>query len=122
MLAPVLATGCTAVVVSSAERPLPAVTLSEVLATSDVPGGAVNVLTGRASELGSWLASHEDVNAIDPTGADSADRVELAREAAGTVKRMLDVPDEEPDWTRRPGLGRLRTYLEPKTVWHPMGV
>ena len=56
------------------------------------------------------------------TGADSADRVELAREAAGTVKRMLDVPDEEPDWTRRPGLGRLRTYLEPKTVWHPMGV
>ncbi len=122
VLAPVLATGCTAVVVSSAERPLPAVTLSEVLATSDVPGGAVNVLTGRASELGSWLASHEDVNAIDPTGADSADRVELAREAAGTVKRMLDVPDEEPDWTRRPGLGRLRTYLEPKTVWHPMGV
>ena len=88
----------------------------------DVPGGAVNVLTGRASELGSWLASHEDVDAIDPTGADSADRVELAREAAGTVKRVLDVPDEEPDWTRRPGLGRLRTYLEPKTVWHPMGV
>ncbi|EIE97569.1 aldehyde dehydrogenase family protein [Saccharomonospora glauca] len=122
VVAPVLATGCTAVVVSSAERPLPAVTLSEVLATSDVPGGVVNVLTGRAAELGPWLASHADVNAIDPTGADPADRVEIAREAAGTVKRVLDVPDEEPDWTARPGLGRLRTYLEPKTVWHPMGV
>ncbi len=122
VLAPVLATGCTAVVVSSAERPLPAVTLSEVLATSDVPGGVVNVLTGKAGELGPWLASHADVNAIDPTGAGPTGRVEIAREAAGTVKRVLDVPDEEPDWTQRPGLGRLRTYLEPKTVWHPMGV
>lgn len=122
VVAPVLATGCTAVVVSSAERPLPAITLSEVLATSDVPGGVVNVLTGRALELGPWLATHADVNAIDPTGAGPTDRVEIAREAAGTVKRVLDVPDEEPDWTRQPGLGRLRTYLEPKTVWHPMGV
>ncbi len=122
VLAPVLATGCTAVVVSSAERPLPAITLSEVLATSDVPGGVVNMLTGKASELGPWLASHEDVNAIDPTGTDPTDRVEIAREAAGTVKRVLDTSDEEPDWTRLPGLGRLRTYLEPKTVWHPMGV
>ncbi|WP_197322301.1 aldehyde dehydrogenase [Saccharomonospora sp. NB11] len=121
-VAPVLATGCTAVVVSSAERPLPAITLSEVLATSDVPGGVVNMLTGRAAELGTWLASHADVNAVDPTGADAAGRVEIAREAAGTVKRVLDVPDGEPDWTARPGVGRLRAYLEPKTVWHPMGV
>lgn len=122
VVAPVLATGCSAVVVSSAERPLPAITLSEVLATSDVPGGVVNMLTGRAAELGTWLASHADVNAVDPTGADSAGRVEIAREAAGTVKRVLEVPEGEPDWTSRPGLGRLRAYLEPKTVWHPMGV
>ncbi|WIV58592.1 aldehyde dehydrogenase family protein [Amycolatopsis nalaikhensis] len=122
VLAPVLATGSTAVVVSSAERPLPAITLSEVLATSDVPGGVANILTGRASELGSWLASHGDVNALDPTGAAPEDRPELAREAAGTVKRVLTVPESEPDWTAAPDLSRLRRYLEAKTVWHPLGV
>jgi len=120
VLAPVLATGCTAVMVSSAERPLPAITLSEVLATSDLPGGVANILTGYAAELGPWLASHGDVNAIDPTGAE--DRAALAREAAGTVKRVLSVPAEEPDWTQRPDIARLRRYLEAKTVWHPMGV
>jgi len=120
VLAPALATGCTAVVVSSAERPLPAITLSEVLATSDVPAGVANVLTGRAAELGPWLASHADVNALDPTGA--PDRAELARAAADTVKRVLPVPTGEPDWTQRPDIARLRRYLEAKTVWHPMGV
>ncbi|GHG17599.1 MULTISPECIES: aldehyde dehydrogenase family protein [Amycolatopsis] len=122
VLAPVLATGSTAVVVSSAERPLPAITLSEVLATSDVPGGVANILTGRAAELGPWLASHGDVNALDPTGAAPADRVDLAREAANTVKRVLTVPEAEPDWTTAPDLTRLRRYLEAKTVWHPLGV
>ncbi|WP_329071387.1 aldehyde dehydrogenase family protein [Amycolatopsis sp. NBC_01480] len=122
VLAPVLATGSTAVVVSSAERPLPAITLSEVLATSDLPGGVANILTGQAAELGPWLASHGDVNALDPTGASPADRVKLAQEAAGTVKRVLTVPDAEPDWTVRPDLSRLRPYLETKTVWHPIGV
>lgn len=122
VLAPVLATGCTAVVVSSAARPLPAIALAEVLATSDVPGGVANLLTGQASELGPWLASHADVNALDPTGADAEQRVELARAAADTVKRVLRLPEREPDWTTPPGLARLRTYLEDKTVWHPMGV
>ncbi|UOZ09837.1 aldehyde dehydrogenase family protein [Amycolatopsis sp. WQ 127309] len=122
VLAPVLATGSTAVVVSSAERPLPAITLSEVLATSDVPGGVANILTGQAAELGSWLASHGDVNALDPTGAAAADRPGLAREAANTVKRVLTVPESEPDWTVAPDLSRLRRYLEAKTVWHPLGV
>ncbi|MEV4148351.1 aldehyde dehydrogenase family protein [Amycolatopsis sp. NPDC049691] len=122
VLAPVLATGSTAVVVSSAERPLPAITLSEVLATSDVPGGVANILTGRAAELGPWLASHGDVNALDPTGASPEDRVELAREAANTVKRVLTVPSAEPDWTAAPDITRLRRYLEAKTVWHPLGV
>ncbi len=122
VLAPVLATGSTAVVVSSAERPLPAITLSEVLATSDLPGGVANILTGRASELGSWLASHADVNALDPTGAEPSARADLAREAAGTVKRVLTVPDAEPDWTADADIARLRRYLEAKTVWHPLGV
>ncbi|GAA1249505.1 aldehyde dehydrogenase family protein [Prauserella halophila] len=121
VLAPVVATGCTAVVVSSAERPLPAITLSEVLATADVPGGVVNVLTGRADELGPWLASHADVNAIDPTGASREARVDLAQRASNTVKRVLTVPADEPDWTRRPDISRLRRYLEAKTVWHPKG-
>ncbi|HET6288244.1 MAG TPA: aldehyde dehydrogenase family protein [Amycolatopsis sp.] len=122
VLAPVLATGSTAVVVSSADRPLPAITLSEVLATSDLPGGVANILTGRASELGSWLASHGDVNALDPTGAEPAARADLARDAAGTVKRVLTVPDVEPDWTADADIARLRRYLEAKTVWHPLGV
>ncbi|SFW44374.1 aldehyde dehydrogenase family protein [Amycolatopsis australiensis] len=122
VLAPVLATGSTAVVVSSAERPLPAITLSEVLATSDVPAGVANILTGRASELGPWLASHADVNALDPTGAAPQDRPGLTREAANTVKRVLTVPEAEPDWTAAPDLTRLRRYLEAKTVWHPLGV
>jgi acyl-CoA reductase-like NAD-dependent aldehyde dehydrogenase len=120
VLAPVLATGCTAVVVSSEQRPLPAITLSEVLATADLPGGVANILTGRAAELGPWLAGHGDVDALDPTGAE--DRTALAQEAAGTVKRVLPVAPEEPDWARRPDLSRLRGYLEAKTVWHPMGV
>ena len=67
--APVLAGGNTAVLVTSKERPLPAVTLGEVLATSDVPGGVVNVLTGDAAEIGPWLAEHADVDAIDLCGA-----------------------------------------------------
>jgi acyl-CoA reductase-like NAD-dependent aldehyde dehydrogenase len=122
VLAPVLATGCTAVVVTSADRPLPAVTLAEVLATSDVPGGVVNLLTGRAEELAPWLASHADVNALDLTGVEPSARGELARAAADTVKRLVRVPDQEPDWIATPGLERLRPYLEDKTVWHPMGV
>jgi acyl-CoA reductase-like NAD-dependent aldehyde dehydrogenase len=109
-------------VVSSAERPLPAVTLAEVLATSDMPAGAANLLTGSAAELGPWLASHADVNAIDSTGAAADDRPGLARQAADSVKRVLAVPADEPDWAARPGLARLRWLLEAKTVWHPQGV
>ncbi|MGY1805559.1 aldehyde dehydrogenase family protein [Blastococcus sp. SYSU D00922] len=122
VLAPVLAGGNTAVVVTSEERPLPAVTLAEVLATSDVPGGVVNVLTGDADELGPWLAEHADVDAIDLTGASPRRAMEFEREAAGTVKRVLRAPAQEPDWTADPGLSRMTPFLETKTVWHPMGV
>ena len=122
VLAPVLAGGNTAVVVTSRGRPLPAVTLAEVLATSDVPGGVVNVLTGDAAELGPWLAEHADVDAIDLTGAPADRAMELEREAAGTVKRVVRPPAAEPDWTGDPGLSRMTPFLETKTVWHPMGV
>ena len=120
VVAPVLVTGCTAVVVASESRPLPAVTLSEVLATSDVPGGVVNVLTGRTAEVAPWLASHMDVNAIDLTGCDPTSAVDLEVAGADNLKRVLR-PHAE-DWAATPGLERMRAVLETKTVWHPIGV
>jgi acyl-CoA reductase-like NAD-dependent aldehyde dehydrogenase len=122
VVAPVLAAGNTCVVVASQNRPLPAITLSEVLATSDVPGGVVNTLTGRTAELAPWLAGHGDVNALDLTGAAAGQRADLARAAAGTVKRVLRVQATEPDWTATPDITRLRAFVEAKTVWHPVGV
>jgi acyl-CoA reductase-like NAD-dependent aldehyde dehydrogenase len=121
VVAPVICTGNTVVVATSQDRPLPAVTLSEVLATSDLPGGVVNVLTGRTAELAPWLAAHAEVNALDLVGAPAAIRTDLEQAAAGTVKRVVRAPDSEPDWTREPDLRRLRAFLESKTVWHPMG-
>jgi acyl-CoA reductase-like NAD-dependent aldehyde dehydrogenase len=122
VLAPVVATGNTCVVVASTARPLPAVTLSEVLATSDVPDGVVNLLTGATAELAPWLAAHRDVNAIDLTGADPGQAVELEQAAAENVKRVLPAPAGEPDWTADPGIRRLSAFLETKTVWHPVGI
>jgi acyl-CoA reductase-like NAD-dependent aldehyde dehydrogenase len=122
VVAPVICSGNTAVVVASQDRPLPAVTLSEVLVTSDLPGGVVNVLTGRTAELAPWLATHAEVNALDLTGAPSAIRTDLERAAAGTVKRVLRGGASELDWTRVPDLRRLRAFIEVKTMWHPMGV
>jgi acyl-CoA reductase-like NAD-dependent aldehyde dehydrogenase len=122
VLAPVIATGNTAVLVAGSRRPLPAVTLGEVLATSDVPPGVVNILTGQATELGPWLASHADVNALDLVGAGQEQLTELERAAADTVKRVLPAPEREPDWTQAQDIRRLRTYTEAKTVWHPTGI
>ncbi len=122
VVAPAIATGNSAVVVASQDRPLPAITLSEVLATSDVPGGVVNILTGRTAELAPWLASHADVNALDLVGAPESMTAELERTAANTVKRVLRAKPTEPDWTAVPDISRLRAFLETKTVWHPMGV
>ena len=119
VLAPVIASGNTAVVVASADRPLPAITLSETLATSDVPGGVVNVLTGYPAELAPWLASHADVNALDLTGMTGPARAELAKSAADTVKRVFHT--DETDWSARPDIRRLCAFVERKTVWHPTG-
>jgi acyl-CoA reductase-like NAD-dependent aldehyde dehydrogenase len=124
VVAPVVVTGNTVVVAASHQRPLPAVTLSEVLATADVPGGVVNVLTGALADTVPTLASHLDVNALDLTGLagehDTARNLEI--EAAENLKRVLRAPETEPDWTLTPGLERLTAYLETKTVWHPIGV
>jgi hypothetical protein len=91
-----------------------------VLATSDVPGGVINVLTGRTAEVAPWLASHMDVNAIDLTGASGPLADELAVAAAENLKRVFRPGDE--DWAQPPGLKRMLAYLETKTVWHPTGI
>jgi acyl-CoA reductase-like NAD-dependent aldehyde dehydrogenase len=121
VLAPVIVSGNACVLLASEERPLAAVTLAEVLATSDVPGGVVNVLTGRVAEVTPWLAAHMDVNAIDVAGVDDAElRRGLEIAAADNVKRVRR-PDTD-DWSADPGLARVRSFLETKTVWHPIGV
>ena len=96
-----------------------------MLATSDVPGGVVNILTGRVEELAPVLAAHMDVNALDVTGIGAGSRgevAELQRFAADNIKRVFWPPDSALDWSADPGLSRLRAFVEIKTVWHPMGV
>jgi acyl-CoA reductase-like NAD-dependent aldehyde dehydrogenase len=119
-LAPAIVSGNTCVVVASERLPLPAVTLAEVLATSDVPGGVVNILTGRVAEIAPWLASHMDVNAIDVTGAPGGLADDMAVAAADNLKRVVRIPAS--DWTAEPGIERMVAYLETKTVWHPVGL
>jgi acyl-CoA reductase-like NAD-dependent aldehyde dehydrogenase len=114
-LAPAIVGGNAAVVVASESSPLSAVELAEVLATSDVPGGVVNILTGRRDELAPVLAGHMDVNAIDLAGADG-EVAELERLAADNVKRVVrGQPDGQSPWD-------VAAFLELKTVWHPIGV
>lgn len=120
VVAPVLATGNTVVVIASSDRPLPAVSLSEALATSDLPGGVLNLLTGSVAELAPWLAGHRDVNGIDLTGVDPAARIPLAQAAADNVKRVYAPGPYDP--AAEPGTARLAAFTETKTVWHPMGV
>ena len=97
-----------------------------MLATSDLPAGVVNMLTGSADELAPWLASHMDVNAIDLCGASPSSVTDLERAAADNLKRVVrrpfDEQEQEPDWLRDPGLQRMLAFLETKTVWHPIGV
>lgn len=122
VLAPVIVTGNTAVIVASEGAPLPAVTLAEVLATSDVPGGVVNILTGRTEELAPVLAAHLDVNALDLCGMAPQRSADLERLAADSVKRVLPAPAAEPDWSTEADTRRLLAFLETKTVWHPLGL
>ncbi|MBL1088729.1 aldehyde dehydrogenase family protein [Streptomyces sp. NPDC001739] len=120
VIAPAVVTGNTVVVVASEKSPLPALSLGEVLATSDLPGGVVNVLSGRTAEIAAPLAAHQDVNALDLAGADAGLAKELETAAADNLKRVLRPRTE--DWSADPGTDRLLAFLETKTVWHPMGV
>ncbi|MFF0446915.1 aldehyde dehydrogenase family protein [Streptomyces sp. NPDC004609] len=119
VIAPVIATGNTAVVVAGERHPLPALSLAEVLATSDLPGGVVNILSGRTAEIAAPLAAHQDVNAVDLTGADGDLAKELEIAAADNMKRVLR--PQPVDWAADPGTARLTAFLETKTVWHPTG-
>ena len=121
VIAPVITTGNTCVVVASEKYPLVAITLAEVMATSDLPGGVVNILTGSVAEIAPWLADHLDVNGLDLTGvADPALATDLEARAAINLKRVRR-PEAE-DLLASPPLSRMTQFLETKTVWHPMGV
>jgi acyl-CoA reductase-like NAD-dependent aldehyde dehydrogenase len=114
VVAPAILSGNTVVVIASQNAPLTAISLAEVLATSDVPGGVVNILTGSPAEMGPWLAGHADVNAIDLAGAAELDWVELQIMAADTLKRVLAPESGIP----APSLERIVALTETKTVWH----
>lgn len=118
VVAPALVAGNTVIVIANERSPLAAITLSEVLATSDVPGGVVNVLTGSPAEIAPWLASHADVNAIDLAGAGSLEWVDLQIAAAETLKRVLPPEPGVPALS----LERITFFTETKTVWHTKGL
>ena len=114
-IAPAIVGGNAAIAVASEAHPVAAIELAEALATSDLPGGTVNILTGFRDELAPWLAGHMDVNAIDLTGADGA-TAELERMAAENVKRVVrSTADAQSPW-------EVEAFLELKTVWHPIGL
>ena len=114
-LAPVIASGNTAVLIASEINPLPAITLAEVIATSDVPAGVVNILTGKKSELIPWLASHMEVDGIDISGADKKLDGEIKRAGTENLKRIYRFDKEV-------SLKRILSFMEYKTVWHPIGI
>ncbi len=120
VLAPIIVSGNSAIILASEVQPIVAITLAEVLDSSDVPAGAVNILTGSAAEILPWLASHADVNALDLSAvSDEELAVNLEREAAGTLKRVQRFTAPAFD---TPSLQQMIAFLEIKTVWHPMGL
>ena len=114
-LAPVLAGGNSAILIASENYPLPAITLSEALATSDVPGGVVNILTGKSAELAPWVGSHMEIDGVDVAGLSKKQEEELKLVGADNLKRIFRFnPDNHPE--------RILSFMEQKTVWHPIGI
>ena len=113
--APVIASGNSAVLIASESYPLPAITLSEVLATSDVPGGVVNILTGKITELAPWVGSHMEIDGVDVAGLSKKQEEELKLVGADNLKRIFRFsPTNHPE--------RILSFMEQKTVWHPIGL
>jgi acyl-CoA reductase-like NAD-dependent aldehyde dehydrogenase len=120
-LAPAIVSGNTAIVLASERSPLPAVSLAEVLATSDVPGGVVNILTGLTTELVPWLAGHMDVNAVDVTGVPEELLAHVEELAAENLKRVHRASGTDPFSDEAQSPYEITALMEFKTVWHPMG-
>lgn len=114
-LAPVLAGGNTAIVIASEKYPLSAITLSEALGTSDLPGGVVNILTGSCAELAPWVGSHMDIDGIDASGLSTAQEKDLRISGADNLKRIFRFKEAKSPQ-------RVLSFMENKTVWHPIGV
>jgi len=114
-LAPVLAGGNSAILIASESYPLPAITLGEVIATSDVPGGVVNILTGKASELLPWVGSHMEIDGVDVAGLNKKQEDEIKLVGADNLKRISRfTPGNHPE--------RILSFMEHKTIWHPIGI
>lgn len=114
-LAPVLAGGNSAILIASESCPLPAITLGEVIATSDVPGGVVNILTGKASELLPWVGSHMEIDGVDVAGLNKKQEDEIKLVGADNLKRISRfAPGNHPE--------RILSFMEHKTIWHPIGI
>ena len=114
-LAPALAGGNSAILIASESFPLPAITLGEVIATSDVPGGVVNILTGKASELLPWVGSHMEIDGVDVAGLNKKQEDEIKLVGADNLKRISRfAPGNHPE--------RILSFMEHKTIWHPIGI
>lgn len=114
-LAPVLAGGNSAILIASENFPLPAISLGEVIATSDLPGGVVNILTGKASELIPWVGSHMEIDGIDLTGVSKKQEEELKLAGVDNLKRIFRFSNtDHPE--------RILSFMEQKTIWHPIGI
>ena len=114
-IAPIFASGNTVIALASESAPLPGMSLAEVIATSDVPAGVVNILTGKTAELAPWFASHMDIDGVDITGLDSKFVAEFKVAGAQNLKRIYSFKDAATP-------GRILAFMESKTVWHPIGV
>ena len=114
-VAPIIASGNTVIALASESAPLPAMSLAEVIATSDVPAGVINILTGKTAELAPWFASHMDIDGLDITGLDSKFVAEVKVAGAQNLKRIHSFKEVATP-------GRILAFMESKTVWHPIGV
>ena len=113
-IAPIIASGNTVIILASTKAPLSALTFAEVLATSDLPAGVVNILTGKKDEIAPWMASHMDIDAIDISGLPRKQAVAIKVAGAQNLKRIHSFKSNDP--------GRIVAFMEAKTVWHPIGL